>query len=174
MPDCLDKMVTLRKLEPTDLPFLYQWENDATAWSDGNNHNPLSQQDLREYIKSTTGDIYRDGQLRLIVMDGEQTVGCIDLFDLDIRNRRAAIGMYIAREVRGRGVGRSAVEALEQYAFGFLRLRLLYCVISVNNESCSNLYRSLGYMPSAQLPAWTLEGDAVVWIKERKDEYDIR
>ncbi|MBQ2540029.1 MAG: GNAT family N-acetyltransferase, partial [Paludibacteraceae bacterium] len=120
-------MVTLRKLEPTDLPFLYQWENDATAWSDGNNHNPLSQQDLREYIKSTTGDIYRDGQLRLIVMDGEQTVGCIDLFDLDIRNRRAAIGMYIAREVRGRGVGRSAVEALEQYAFGFLRLRLLYC-----------------------------------------------
>ena len=60
-------MIKLRKLEPSDLPFLYQWENDASAWADGSNHNPLSQQDLRDYIASTTGDIYRDGQLRLII-----------------------------------------------------------------------------------------------------------
>ena len=53
-------MIRLRKIEPSDLPFLYQWENDATAWADGVNHNPLSQQDLRAYIESTTGDIYRD------------------------------------------------------------------------------------------------------------------
>lgn len=159
-------MITLRKLEPTDLPFLYQWENDAQAWTDGDNHNPLSQQDLRNYIESTTGDLYRDGQLRLIIQDGTQTVGCIDLFDLDIRNRRAAIGMYLASESRGKGIGRKAVEELERYAFGFLQLRLLYCVISVNNQVCSNLYCSLGYIPTASLTAWTLEGDAVVWIKE--------
>ena len=55
-------MITLRKLEPSDLPFLYQWENDADAWADGANHNPLSQHDLREYIAASTGDIYRDGQ----------------------------------------------------------------------------------------------------------------
>ncbi|MBQ2520315.1 MAG: ribosome small subunit-dependent GTPase A [Paludibacteraceae bacterium] len=60
-------MVHLRKLEPSDLPYLYLWENDASVWADGSNHNPLSQQDLRDYIASTTGDIYRDGQLRLII-----------------------------------------------------------------------------------------------------------
>ena len=60
-------MIKLRKIEPDDLPFLYQWENDSRAWADGANHNPLSQQDLRDYIQSTTGDIYRDGQLRLII-----------------------------------------------------------------------------------------------------------
>ena len=60
-------MIKLRKIEPNDLPFLYQWENDAASWADGANHNPLSQQDLRDYIASTTGDIYRDGQLRLII-----------------------------------------------------------------------------------------------------------
>ena len=60
-------MIKLRKIEPSDLPFLYQWENDAASWADGANHNPLSQQDLRDYIASTTGDIYRDGQLRLII-----------------------------------------------------------------------------------------------------------
>ena len=103
--------IKLRKIEPTDLPFLYQWENDASVWADGANHNPLSQQDLRNYIESTTGDIYRDGQLRLIIED-EATLGCIDLFDFDPRNRRAAIGMYIAPEHRGKGVGKEALRLL--------------------------------------------------------------
>lgn len=167
-------MIKLRKLEPSDLPFLYLWENDASAWADGDNHNPLSQQDLRDYIESTTGDIYKDGQLRLIIeqspITNDQspiTIGCIDLFDLDSRNRKAALGMYIAPEHRGKGVGRQALEQLETYAFGHLNLRLLYAVIATNNAPCSALYRSAGYQPSSPLPAWTLESDAVIWIKKQ-------
>lgn len=158
--------IQLRKLEPSDLPYLYRWENDASVWTDGANHNPLSQQDMRDYIASTTGDIYRDGQLRLIIDEEGVTVGCIDLFDLDPRNRRAAIGMYIAPEYRGKGVGREAVRLLEQYAFGFLHLRLIYAIISIHNIACTALYRSAAYTPSSPLPAWTLEGDAVLWFKE--------
>ena len=159
-------MIRLRKIEPTDLPYLYRWENDASVWADGANHNPLSQQDLRTYIESTTGDIYRDGQLRLIIDEDGVTTGCIDLFDFDSRNRRAAIGMYIAPEYRGKGVGREAVRLLEQYAFGFLHLRLIYAIISIHNSACTALYRSAAYTPSSPLPAWTLEGDAVLWFKE--------
>ena len=158
-------MLRLRKLEPTDLPFLYQWENDASAWADGANHNPLSQQDLRNYIESTTGDIYRDGQLRLIIED-EATFGCIDLFDFDPRNRRAAIGMYIAPEHRGKGVGKEALRLLEQYAFGHLNLRVLYAVIATKNIACTTLYRNTGYT-SSPLPSWTLEDDANIWIKTK-------
>ena len=86
-------MLRLRKIEPIDLPFLYQWENDASAWADSDNHNPLSQHELREYIDSSSGDIYRDGQLRLIIEDEGQTLGCIDLFDFDARNRTEDVGM---------------------------------------------------------------------------------
>lgn len=168
-------MITLRKIEPSDLPFLYQWENDASAWADGANHNPLSQQDLRAYIESTTGDIYRDGQLRLIIEEANSqqptakvTLGCIDLFDFDPRNRRAAIGMYIAPEFRGKGVGHEAVKQLESYAFDFLNLRVLYAVIATNNIPCSALYKNAGYNPSTPLHAWTLEFDAVLWLKTNK------
>lgn len=180
-------MIKLRKIEPEDLPFLYQWENDASAWADGSNHNPLSQQDLRDYIASTTGDIYRDGQLRLIIesvspQDGLSsiatksrsnhhleltTIGCIDLFDFDPRNRRAAIGMYISPEYRGQGVGKAALELLEDYAFNHLNLRVLYAVIATNNAACSALYRAAGYTPSTPLTAWTLESDAILWLKNK-------
>ena len=158
-------LVKLRKIEPSDLPFLYQWENDASVWADGANHNPLSQQDLRDYIESTTGDIYKDGQLRLIIEEEGLTLGCIDLFDFDPRNRRAALGMYIAPEYRGKGVGKEALRLLEEYAFGFLHLRVLYAVIATNNIACTALYRNAGYTPSSPLQAWTLESDAVLWIK---------
>lgn len=178
-------MIKLRKIEPSDLPFLYQWENDASAWADGANHNPLSRQDLRDYIASTTGDIYKDGQLRLIIESYSEavlqqrcptaersyspkdalTIGCIDLFDFDPRNRRAAIGMYIAPEYRGKGIGREALEQFEAYAFGHLNLRVLYAVIATNNIPCSALYRSAGYMPSTPLSSWTLDSDAIIWLK---------
>lgn len=169
-------MIRLRKIEPTDVPFLYQWENDASVWSDGNNHNPLSQQDLRDYIASTTGDIYKDGQLRLIVesvsiqhsavsIQHSETLGCVDLFDFDPRNRRAAIGMYIAPESRGKGVGNEALRLLEDYAFGHLNMRILYAVISTSNESCSALFRKAGYQSTQAIPAWTLEAPAILWYK---------
>lgn len=158
-------MIRLRKIEPSDLPFLYQWENDSSSWADGANHNPLSQRDLRDYIESTTGDIYKDGQLRLIIEVDSLTVGCIDLFDLDIRNRRAAIGMYIAPEYRNRGIGKQAVLALEDYASKQLDLRLIYAVIATTNIPCTQLYKNLGYEPSSVLKGWTLESDAIIWQK---------
>ena len=170
----------LRKIEPSDLPFLYQWENDATMWADSDTHNPLSRHDLHQYIENTTGDIYRDGQLRLIIEEPlsyqdspsfrkgvgvGSVLGCIDLFDFDARNRKAAIGMYIAPEARGKGVGKQAVQLLLDYAFGFLHLRMIYAIISVHNTACSHIYEQMGFTPSSSLANWTLEGDAILWQK---------
>jgi diamine N-acetyltransferase len=121
---------------------------------------------LRDYIASTTGDIYRDGQLRLIIESSNPaTLGCVDLFDFDPRNRRAAIGMYIAPEYRGKGVGHEVLKQLEAYAFDHLRLRLLYAVIATANRACSELFRRCGYTPTSPVPGWTLDSPAVLWYK---------
>lgn len=172
-------MLRLRKIEPSDLPFLYQWENDVTMWADSDTHNPLSRHDLHQYIENTTGDIYRDGQLRLIIESNDATqpttsiLGCIDLFDFDARNRKAAIGMYIAPEVRGKGIGTQAVQLLEDYAFCFLHLRMLYAIISVHNTACSHIYEQMGFTPSSPLVNWTLEGDAILWQKSKRVKSDL-
>ena len=158
-----------------------------TLWADSDTHNPLSRHDLHQYIENTTGDIYRDGQLRLIIEDSQLStlnsqlstlnsqlspsiLGCIDLFDFDARNRKAAIGMYIVPDARGKGVGKQAVQLLEDYAFGFLHLRMLYAIISVHNTPCSHIYEQMGYTPSSVLKDWTLEGDAILWQKRSVEE----
>lgn len=155
---CSSIHVRLRALEISDLPYLYQWENDATAWSDSETHNPLSQTLLRDYIEQSTGDIYKDGQLRLIIEDGS-TIGCIDLFDFDPRSRKAAIGMYIAPAARGKGYGKQAVALLEDYAFGFLGLHMLYAIIAADNQPCLAIYRQAHYEESALLRQWVRKND---------------
>ena len=157
-------------------------------WADSDTHNPLSRHDLHQYIENTTGDIYRDGQLRLIIEACQLStvncqlstvncqlstancqlptvLGCIDLFDFDARNRKAAIGMYIAPEARGKGVGKQAVQLLLDYSFNFLHLRMVYAIISVHNTACSHIYEQMGFTPSSPLANWTLEGDAILWQK---------
>lgn len=155
------------------MPFLYQWENDAMAWQDGNNHNPLSQKDLRDYVSSSTGDIYKDGQLRLIIEAEGCMIGCADLFDLDPRNRRAAIGLYIAPEYRGKGYGAQALAELERYAFDFLRLRILYAMVRVSNLPSIKIYEHAHYQPSSILHGWTLEDDAIIMLKTNEIERGI-
>jgi RimJ/RimL family protein N-acetyltransferase len=75
--------------------------------------------------------------------------------------------MYIAPEHRGKGVGHEALAKIEEYAFDFLHLRCLYAVIAQTNTACSAIFEHAGYIPSSPLKNWTLESDAVIWIKTR-------
>lgn len=161
--------IRLRKVEPQDLPYLYRWENDSLSWADSDTHNPLSQKDLRDYIESSTGDIYRDGQLRLIIETADstitQTIGCIDFFDFDPHNRKAAIGMYLAPEERGKGFGLQAMQLAEEYAFSFLKIRMLYIFVAEDNVTCLKLYDKLHWQRVAILPAWLNTSSVVVMQK---------
>ena len=158
--------IHLRKLEPDDLPLLYAWENDADAWQDGSTHNPLSQEDLRNYIMKTTGDIYRDGQLRLMICpsDADEPVGCVDLYDVDVRNRKAAVAIYVAKESRNQGVARQALKQTISYVSRILQFRLLYAFVRKTNTASMKAFQSAGFQMVACVPNWTLEDDAGLLI----------
>ena len=149
----------IRAVEISDLPFLYRWENDAEVWTDSDTHNPLSQRLLREYIENSTGDIYKDGQVRLIIEEDEVVTGCVDLFDLDIRSRRAAMGLYISPSARGKGLGTAAVEWVIAYAEKQLHLHQLYAIIRSSNKACMRIYEHLGFTHDAILKEWVLMPD---------------
>lgn len=166
MPDSslIVPSVELRKLEPDDLPLLYQWENDANSWLDGDTHNPLSHEDLREYILRTTGDIYQDGQLRLIICPSPESepVGCVDLYDVDIRNRKAAVAIYVSPDSRRSRVGKKALDRLVKYASKILCFRMLYAFVREDNQASCGLFRSAGFRQVAVLPNWINEGNILV------------
>jgi diamine N-acetyltransferase len=84
----------LRAMEPEDADWLFDIENDSKDWWMGATLNPIGRGALRNFA-SGQHDLWRDLQLRLMIEtreDNPQTVGAVDLYQLDPRNRRAGVG----------------------------------------------------------------------------------
>ena len=60
-------MVSLRALEPEDVDFLYELENDKALWEISETQAPFSRYLLREFISNAHLDIYQTKQLRLVI-----------------------------------------------------------------------------------------------------------
>ena len=59
--------VSLRPLESADLPLMYKLENDTRLWDTTSAVQPLSRGTIGRFINASTGDIYKDRQLRLVI-----------------------------------------------------------------------------------------------------------
>ena len=59
--------VILRALEPEDLEFLYQIENDTNIWEISGTVKPYSRKTLQRYLENAHLDIYEAKQLRLCI-----------------------------------------------------------------------------------------------------------
>jgi len=152
--------IRLRALEPTDLDTLYRWENDTALWAVSDTVAPYSREALWHYLKEYTGDIYAQRELRLMITlqaDGTP-VGTVDFFNFDPLNNRAELGLFIAAEHRGKGLGREALELLTAYARDHIGLRQLYVYIGLDNERCLELFESYGYRRVGVLHSWVKRG----------------
>ena len=161
------KQVHLRAIEPEDLDMLYRVENDVKLWNVGITNVPYSRYALHDYVANASGDIYADHQVRLIVENGQKlVVGIADIVDFDPGNRRAEIGLVLEQPFRGQGYGLGAMKELQRYALEVLHLHQLYAIIDVQNETCLQMFRQLGYHESSCLKDWLYDGreyrDAIV------------
>lgn len=163
-----NSLIKLRALEPEDLELLYKWENTTGLWLHGNTLAPYSKYALKKYITETQlQDIYESKQLRLMVelADGETTIGIIDLYDLDVRNSRAGVGILIDEKYRNNKYATQALDLIKNYAFNFLGLYQLYAYISVENEYSLKLFENAGYRLAGTLKNWILEDDIYKDVK---------
>ncbi|MEM9076554.1 MAG: GNAT family N-acetyltransferase [Bacteroidota bacterium] len=139
--------ICLRALEPRDLDFLYQLENDSSIWEISGTTKPYSKKVLRFYLENAHRDIYEVKQLRLCICNKEDhCLGLIDLFDFDPKNARAGMGIVIANpENRNKGVGGEAIALLCEYVFSTLHLHQVYANILEHNKASINLFTKLGF-----------------------------
>ena len=152
--------IILRALEPEDLNFLYQIENDMSLWHLSNTQQAFSADLLKRYIAEADRDIYEAKQYRFTIeiVDNQQIVGFVDLFDFDPKNRRAGIGIIIHREQQGKGYGTEALQEVIRYAFNILYLHQLYANISAGNLTSLQLFEKQGFVLSGNKKEWNFDG----------------
>ncbi|WP_430615380.1 GNAT family N-acetyltransferase [Flavobacterium sp. JP2137] len=160
-------LVYLRALEPEDLEFIYQLENQENLWEVSNTQTPYSRFLIHQYLENAHQDIYESKQLRMVICSNSSAapLGLIDLFDFDPKNQRAGIGIVINNpENRLQGVGSEALELLINYAFYHLQLHQLYANISTDNLPSERLFTKFGFSCVGIKKEWNRVGT------QRKDE----
>ena len=135
--------VTLRALEPEDLQFLFDTENDESFWEVSHTQTPFSKFLLKQYLENAHLDIFEAKQLRLIIQENlnSKPVGMIDLFDFNPQHKRAGIGILIHQKYQKNGFASEALQLLINYSFRHLNLHQLYANITSDNSKSIALFR---------------------------------
>lgn len=149
--------INLRALEPEDLDFLYQIENETAFWEVSNTQTPFSKYILKHYLENTHLDIFEAKQLRLLIehQTEKHPIGMIDLFDFDPKNKRAGVGILIHPNYQNKKFATEALSILIAYAFHHLDLHQLYANITLDNTKSIALFEKLQFKKSGVKKDWT-------------------
>ncbi len=147
--------IRLRALEPEDLSVLFEVENGKDACNFTMATGPYSRYQLKRYLSEMSNDLFKDGQLRLVVelKAEKKLVGFVDLFDFVPRYGRAELGVIILSSYRRKGMAAEALGLLEAYCRD-LGLHQLYAYVYPSNNACIRLLESNGYLITATLQQW--------------------
>lgn len=148
--------IYLRAIEPTDLAFLYQLENDERFWTVSNTQKPFSKFLLQQYLDNAQQDIYEAKQLRLIVCEKESSdsVGMVDLFNFEPKHRRVGTGILIAPEFWNKGYAYEAIKLISNFAFQNLDVHQIYANIGAYNSASIKLFEKNGFQQSGIKKDW--------------------
>lgn len=154
------KQCSLRALEPEDLDFLFELENNGTVWEISNTVRPYSRAILKDYLQNAHLDIYQVKQLRLCICDAsDERIGLIDLFDFDPKHRRAGIGLVILNpKDRNQGIGQQVLSLFLDYVFSALDLHQVYANILEDNKASIHLFEKLGFHKIGVKEDWVYWG----------------
>jgi len=161
-----NQKINLRALEPQDLEFLYQIENNASFWEVSHTQTPFSRFILKQYLENAHFDIYEAKQLRLIIEDSttKEQLGMIDLFDFNPQHKRAGVGILINPDFQQNGVASEALLLLINYSFSHLGLHQLFANITLDNIKSTSLFTKHNFKKVGVKKDWIFSG------REFKDE----
>ena len=152
--------VYLRALEPEDLDFIVEVENSEEFWEISATRVPYSRYLIKKYLQNSHRDIYEVKQLRLMICDLENNpIGLIDVFDLEPKDRRAALGILIVNETeRGKGYGVEVLTLICNYCFTHLDLHQVYANVTEDNSASINLFEKNKFEKVGVKKDWIITG----------------
>ena len=152
------KNITLRALEPEDLEFLYEIENNQIFWEVSHTQTPFSKFILKQYLENAHLDIFEAKQLRLVIEEEftKKQIGMVDLFDFNPQHKRAGIGILIHPDFQKNGFASEALSILIKYTFSFLDLHQLYANITADNSNSISLFTKHNFEKVGVKKDWIL------------------
>jgi len=141
--------VTLRPLEFSDMDNLYTWMADIELALWGGVTPVLEAPRSRDAFRPVFEQYFvqaREDQAMLGIEFEQRLVGFVQLSSIDQRMRRAAIGIAIGeKNLRGQGIGTTALRLLLDYAFTVKNFERIYAEVFSFNQRSQKLLERVGF-----------------------------
>lgn len=142
----LGKNISLRALEPEDLNFLFEVENNDSFWELSSTQTPFSKYILKKYIENSHQDIYEAKQYRFIISSyDDKPIGMIDLFDFNPQHNRVGVGILILPIYQNKGFASEALELIIDYTFTYLNIHQIFANIASDNTKSIALFEKFNF-----------------------------
>ena len=149
----MTKNVTLRMPKLLDLDQLLLWENNLknSLFSD----NPIfyTKEQIEEFLTSDQ-DIFLNLQMRFMIDSSGSAVGCIDLFEYDMVNSRAGVGIFIDEKFRNMGIATKALSQLKSICIKDYFISNLHANILHTNKASIQLFKRAGFNKNGVKENW--------------------
>ncbi|MBO2677266.1 spermidine N1-acetyltransferase [Shewanella algae] len=144
-----DGEIRLRALERTDLRFIHQLNNNRIIMAYWFEEPYESFDELEELYNK---HIHDKTERRFIAENAQQqTIGLVELVEINDIHRNAEFQIIIAPEFQGRGYARAMVNKALNYAFTILNLYKVYLHVALENDKALQLYQKCGFKEEGHL-----------------------
>jgi RimJ/RimL family protein N-acetyltransferase len=152
--------VRLRAIERDDVEVLHAIDMAYETWPE-TNYSAYAPKSLDEVLKAFDGEeesSYRgsDTFVPFAIVADEEVVGTCCLWGIDLHNRRAHLGIGLAEEHRGRGLGTDATRVMLHYALVDRGLHRVQLEVLANNAAAIRCYEKAGFRQDGRMreSAW--------------------
>ena len=145
-----------------DLPVVFAKKKKPSTMDNMLSTTVTSFTKKREYTVVISKDYLTPNDKVLFIDDflayGNAALGIIDLCNFEPFHSRAEVGIVIAEEFRGKGIGQLALNLLIGHCFDYLGIHQLFAYIDVTNDPCRRLFQKCGFTECAYLKDWMRTG----------------
>ena len=110
----------------------------------------------REWMQRGMAGLASGSELALVIANAEtdEPIGTIGLHEINRATERAMAGYVLARESRGKGLGRRALRLICAYAFDELRLARVEVTIEADNAASRATAEAVGFREEGTLRSY--------------------
>jgi len=91
----------------------------------------------------------------MVLLDGDEMIGCISLQNINYQSRNAFLGIFIGNgECRGKGYGAEAIRLILNYGFKTLNLHNIMLSVHADNSAGIACFKKVGFRECGRRREW--------------------
>jgi RimJ/RimL family protein N-acetyltransferase len=136
--------VNLVPFEEDHIMIVREWINNEDITSCMGRRFPVSKRDQIKWYDNISQDKTKK---KLIIVDGkDREVGMVSIFNIDHKNQKTEIGVFINKEDQGNGYAKESLKMLVSFVFDELNMHKIYAHINSLNISSLQLFKKIGFI----------------------------